>query len=76
MTLADRPREGGPLGTDRQAVARVLDVAAADDAAGSGQQRRADAELRVGRVSPAPGLAGGGEQLPHRGRRERGAWAG
>ena len=42
MTRGDGGAERNPFSADRQAVRRVLDVAAADDFAGFGQQRGSD----------------------------------
>ena len=51
------------LGADRQAVGRVLDVAAGDDRAVAGLERRADLEVREGGVGVLAGAARGGDQI-------------
>jgi len=51
MSGGDGRAEGDPLGADRQAERRILDVAAADDLTEFGQQGGPDQKLRVRRVS-------------------------
>ena len=49
--LGHRLKDRVPLGADRQAVRRVLDVAAREDLAAVGQHGRPDAEAAVGAIS-------------------------
>ena len=51
---------------DREAVSRVLDVAASDDDAVGRFERRADLELRVGGLGVTPGTARGGDEFTRR----------
>ena len=51
VALGERLEHRDPLGTDRQPVGGVLDVAAGDDGAVGGFERGADLEVRERRVA-------------------------
>src|SRR3546814_13324814 len=55
-------RQRDRLGAQRQAVARILEIGAGDDAAVGETQRRADREARIGGVSMDRGHARGVDQ--------------
>src|ERR1700737_3062472 len=66
--LRDGLEDRDPLGAQRQAVGRILDVAARHDLAVARAERRPPLELRVRRVRPLPRRAGQPSQLPQAGR--------
>ena len=59
VTVGERLEQRDAFGAHRQTVGRVLDVAAVDDLAVGGQQRRADLEVRVRRDRARAGVACG-----------------
>ena len=63
VASGDRCPERDSLGADRQTVGSVLDVAAADDLAGFGQQRGSHQELRVRSMSVLASFAGVADQV-------------
>ena len=70
--LGDRLEDGHPLGAHREAVGRVLDVAAGHDLARPRLERRPHLEAGVGGVGALPGLAGEGRHgREHRAGRAR-----
>src|SRR4051794_25006163 len=65
MAFRDGLEHRHALGADGQAIGRVLDVAATDDLAVLGFQRRADLEMREGREGVPPRGPGRGKQMGH-----------
>ena len=63
MPFGERLEHRDAFSADREAVSRVLDVAASDDDAVGGFERRADLELRVGGLGMTPGTARGSDQI-------------
>src|SRR5476651_2221303 len=63
VPLGDRLEHRDALGADRQAVRRVLDVAAGDHRPVAGLERRADLEMREGRVRVLARAARGADQV-------------